>query len=66
MKTINPLLSRLVVKSMKPRNPVVAALKDRRGGAGAHVKSNGALRRAEHMAVVEAMAELDDDGVDHA
>lgn len=56
MKTVNPLLTRLVVKAMKPRNPVFAALKERRGGAGAHRKSRGALRRAEQMAVAQAAA----------
>lgn len=51
MKTVNPLLTRLVVKAMKPRNTVLIAMKDRHRGAGAHRKSRGALRRAEHMAV---------------
>lgn len=76
MKTVNPLLSRLINKALKPRNTVVAALKDRRGGAGAHVKSRGALRRAENMAVhmqtAEALSEFEHDreedleGDDHA
>jgi len=61
MKTMNPLLSRLISKSMKPRNPVQAALKDRRGGAGSHRKSQGALRRAEKMAV-QALTGRDHDG----
>ena len=44
MKTINPLLARLVVKNSKPRNLILIALKNRsgggsRGGAGAHRKS---------------------------
>jgi hypothetical protein len=56
MKTVNPLLTRLVVKTMKPRNPVFAALKYRRGGAGAHRKARGALRRAEQMAAEQAAA----------
>ena len=51
MKIVNPLPTRQVAKAMKPRNPVLAALKNRNGGAGAHVKSRGALRRAENMAV---------------
>ncbi len=55
MRTSNPLLLRLMVKALKPRNPVVAALKERQGGAGAHRKSRGALRRAEHMAVARAL-----------
>jgi hypothetical protein len=68
MKTVNPLLSRLINKAMKPRNTVVAARKDRRGGAGAHVKSRGALRRAEHMAVAQAISDYESDleGDDHA
>ncbi len=57
MKTTNPLLSRLVQKAMKPRNTVLAALKDRRGGAGSHRKSRGALRRAENMALAKALAD---------
>ena len=61
MKTVNPLLSRLVVKTMKPRNPVLAALKDRRGGAGSHRKKRGALRRAEQMAVAKALNEWNAD-----
>ena len=52
MKIVNPLLTRRVTKTMKPRNTVLMALKDRRGGAGAHSKSRGALRRAEKMAVI--------------
>jgi len=72
MKTVNPLLSRLINKAMKPRNPVQAALKDRRGGAGSHGKSRGALRRAEHMAVHmqtdQALSDYEEDfdGDDHA
>lgn len=51
MKIVNPLLMRQVAKVMKPRNPVLAALKNRSGGAGVDMKSRGALRRAENMAV---------------
>ena len=65
MKTVNPLLSRLINKALKPRNSVLAALKDRRGGAGPHAKSRGALRRAENMAVhvqtAQALSEHEDD-----
>jgi hypothetical protein len=57
MKTFNPLLTRLVAKTMKPRNQVLIALKNRQGGAGAHRKSRGALRRAENMAVQLALAD---------
>jgi hypothetical protein len=64
MKTVNPLLTRLVVKTMKPRNPVLVALKERRGGAGAHRKSRGALRRAENMAVASQLKEIEEQ--DHA
>jgi uncharacterized protein GlcG (DUF336 family) len=56
MKTVNPLLTRLVAKASKPRNHVQLALKQRQGGAGAHRKSGGALRRAEHMAMAKAMS----------
>lgn len=65
MKIVNPLLARRVAKAMKPRNPVLAALKDRRGGAGPHGKSRGALRRAENMAVRQALRGIDK-GDDHA
>ncbi|MBL8525278.1 MAG: hypothetical protein JNN20_16425 [Betaproteobacteria bacterium] len=60
MKTVNPLLTRLVAKASKPRNHVQLALKERRGGAGAHRKSRGALRRAEHMAVAQALSKDSD------
>jgi hypothetical protein len=59
MKSKNPLLSRRVAKTLKPRNPVLAALKANRGGAGMHEKSRGALRRAEKMAVFAAMRDED-------
>jgi hypothetical protein len=65
MKTVNPLLARRVAKAMKPRNPVLAALKGRRGGAGAHVKPGGALRRAEKMALVRDLSAIDK-GARHA
>ena len=69
MKTVNPLLTRLVAKAMKPRNPVLVALKNRQGGAGAHRKSRGALRRAENMAVAMALDDAkhdDEEGGNHA
>lgn len=69
MKIINPLLSRRVIKTLKPRNHVLLALKERRGGAGAHRKSRGALRRAENMAVLDELLDPVDDGIgedDHA
>lgn len=66
MKTFNPLLTRLVAKlstkTMKPRNQVLIALKNRQGGAGAHRKSRGALRRAENMAVQITLLEKKGDG----
>lgn len=60
MKTINPLLSQKAQKALKPRNPVLIALKDNQGskGAGAHRKKQGSLRRAEKMAVQRALADL--------
>ena len=59
MKTRNPMLSRKAQKAMKPRNPVLIALKNNQGakGAGAHGKKQGALRRAEKMAVLREVAE---------
>lgn len=69
MKIINPLLTRRVAKTLKPRNHVLVALKERRGGAGAHRKSRGALRRAENMAVQDALIERDElpyEEYDHA
>ncbi len=53
MKTINPMLTRLVAKAMKPRNLVLQALKNnRQTGPGAHRQSRGPPRRAEQMAGV--------------
>ena len=63
MKIVNPLLSRRVNKALKPRNPVLKALKNRGGGAGAHGKSRGAIRRAENMAVRSLLREY---GENHA
>ncbi len=65
MKTVNPLLARRVVKTMKPRNHVLLALKQRAGGAGAHRKSRGALRRAEQMAVLAESTSFEEED-DHA
>ena len=64
MKTVNPILVRRVAKTMKPRNSVLVALKERRGGAGAHRKSRRALRRAENMAVTQEFAQCK--GENHA
>lgn len=49
MKTTKPLPTWRLAKVLKPRNPVLAALKTRQGGA--HGKSQGALRRAGKMAL---------------
>jgi len=59
MKTINPMLTHKVAKALKPRNPVQIALKNNQGakGAGAHGKKQGALRRAEKMAVLRELAD---------
>jgi hypothetical protein len=61
IRTVNPLQTRRVAKAMKPRNPVLAALKNSQGakGAGAHRKKRGALRRAEKMAVAQVLAGSD-------
>jgi hypothetical protein len=61
MKIVNPLLSRRVAKALKPQNHVLLALKDRQGGgAGRHCKPRGAIRRAENMAIRDALAEWND------
>lgn len=60
MKTFNPLLARRVIKALRPRNPVPAALKQNRAPkAGRHRKERGALRRAENRAVAKAIATWD-------
>lgn len=59
MKTINPLPAWRVAKALKPRNPILAALKANLGARGGpHGKSRGAVRRAEKMAIRK---ELDSD-----
>jgi hypothetical protein len=65
MKIVNPMLARRVAKTMKPRNLVRVALKAGRGGAGAHVKSRGALRRAENIALLQELASFEK-GKNHA
>lgn len=57
MNVIKSLKSRQSVKLRKPRNPVIAALKNKAGGggAGAHRKSRGAHRRAQRMAVAREL-----------
>lgn len=56
MRTFNPLLTRQVIKALKPRNPVLAALKQNRAPKSeAHRKKRGALRRAENVAVAKAV-----------
>jgi len=59
MKTWNPMLTHKAAKAMKPRNPVLIALKNNQGAksAGAHGKKQGALRRAEKMAMLREVAE---------
>ena len=57
MNVIKSIKSRQGVKLPKPRNPVVAALKNKAGGggAGAHRKTRGAQRRAQRMAVAKEL-----------
>jgi len=52
------MLTHKAAKAMKPRNPVQIALKNNQGAksAGAHGKKQGALRRAEKMAVLREVA----------
>ncbi len=60
MKTINPLPARRVDKTLKPRNPVLAALKANLGArGGVHGKTRGAVRRAEKMALLKELAARD-------
>jgi hypothetical protein len=59
MKTINPLPAWRVAKALKPRNPILVALKANLGArAGPHGKSRGGVRRAEKVALRK---ELDSD-----
>jgi hypothetical protein len=53
MKTVNPIQGARIAKALKPRNPVLTALKARAGGAGSHEKKRGSVRRAEKMALVK-------------
>ena len=58
MKTINPMQNRLVLKALKPRNPILMALKAAQcARGGPHQKSRGALRRAEKMALAKELAD---------
>ncbi len=57
MKTINPSTNRRVIKALKPRNPILIALKAAQcAKGGPHQKSRGALRRAEKMALLKDLA----------
>lgn len=57
MKTVNPLPAWRVAKALKPRNPVLAALKANLGARGGpHGKSRGGVRRAEKMALVRELS----------
>lgn len=58
IRTVKPLLSRRIAKALKPRNPMLVALKASQGarGAGAHGKKRGSLRRAENMAMAAETA----------
>ena len=66
MKIVNPLLSRRVNKALKPRNPVLEALKNRGGGAGAHGPSRGAIRRAEKMSLLDELREMQEEAKENA
>lgn len=60
MKTFNPLPAWRVAKALKPRNPVLAALKANQGARGGpHGKTRGAVRRAEKMALLKDLADGD-------
>jgi hypothetical protein len=57
-----PLALTLTLQLPAPRNPVVQALAYRAttSGAGKHIRSNGAQRRAEHVALQKAVKTLND------
>lgn len=57
-----PLALTLTVQSAAPRNPVVQALVRRAitSGAGKHIRSAGATRRAETVALQKALKTLND------
>lgn len=46
--------------TIKPRNPIIAALKNLQGnsGAGVHEKSRGSKRREEKMLLAKELAKL--------
>jgi hypothetical protein len=55
-----PLALALTLQLPAPRNTVVQALAHRAigSGAGKHIRSNGAQRRAEHVALQKAVKTL--------
>lgn len=57
-----PLALNLSLQLPAPRNPVVQALARRaaHSGAGKHIRSTGATRRAENMALHKALRHLND------
>jgi hypothetical protein len=57
-----PLALALTLQLPAPRNTVVQALAHRAigSGAGKHIRSNGAQRRAEHVALQKAVKTLND------
>lgn len=57
-----PLALTLTLQLPAPRNRVVQALAHRAitSGAGKHIRSSGAQRRAEHMALQKAARTLND------
>lgn len=53
-----PRSARRAARALKPRNPILAALKANQGArAGVHQKSRGALRRAGKMALGKALGD---------
>ncbi len=60
MKTVNPIPAWRVAKALKPRNPILQALKANLGAKGGpHGKKRGAVRRAEKMALAKSLANDD-------
>ena len=48
----------LIEPSAPPRNPVARALAERHGGAGRHIRSQGAQRRQDRMALQRLVRHL--------
>lgn len=54
------MIKNFSIKTIKPKNPVLAALRITSGnkGAGVHEKSTGAMRRAEKIQLAKEIIQL--------